>query len=325
MGLERLAEADLLAPLTYDARSEAADGSAVEGISYEAALTMIAEEFGRFSPAMAAFVREAVEKRWIEAEAREDKSLITYCTYLPVSKQPRVFTTFTGRFQDVQMLAHELGHAYHFQQVSEQSALAHRVPMSLVEIPSTFADTVFSKGYLARLEDGEGAKAAKTALLNERVNQMILYVWRPFMQFLFERQAVEACRRGEALSATRLDELMIEVQKRVYGERLAAYTPVYWISNNLYYLTDRTYFNYPYTFGYLFSAGLYAVAMEQGELSPEQYDALLQDMGRMSVEDLARKHLGADVTEEAFWQQAFDLLYADVEAFLAVTEARRRK
>jgi oligoendopeptidase F len=40
----------------------------------------------------------------------------------------------------------------------------------------------------------------------------------------------------------------------------------------------------------------------------------------MTVEELASKHLGVDLTQPDFWQSAVDLAVADVEQFLRMTE-----
>lgn len=47
--------------------------------------------------------------------------------------------------------------------------------------------------------------------------------------------------------------------------------------------------------------------------------ALLRDTAVMNVEDLAMKHLGEDITKEAFWQKGINLCIADVEEFLELT------
>lgn len=48
---------------------------------------------------------------------------------------------------------------------------------------------------------------------------------------------------------------------------------------------------------------VYARALEEGESFAAKYDALLQDTGRLMVEDLAKKHLGEDMTTVEFWQK----------------------
>jgi oligoendopeptidase F len=80
------------------------------------------------------------------------------------------------------------------------------------------------------------------------------------------------------------------------------------------------FYNFPYTFGYLFSLGIYAKALEEGTAFEEKYIALLKDTGSMQVEDLAMKHLGVDLTKEDFWQKAVQLTVQDVEEFLEATK-----
>ncbi|MDZ7543224.1 oligoendopeptidase, partial [Clostridium perfringens] len=66
--------------------------------------------------------------------------------------------------------------------------------------------------------------------------------------------------------------------------------------------------------------GLYARALQEGEAFAEKYDALLRDTGSMTVEDLAQKHLGVDLTKPDFWQSAIDVTLQDVQQFLEMTK-----
>ncbi len=62
--------------------------------------------------------------------------------------------------------------------------------------------------------------------------------------------------------------------------------------------TDEPFYNFPYTFGYLFSVGIYARAVEEGPAFEPKYLNLLRDTGRMTVEEQAALALvGADVAE----------------------------
>ena len=40
----------------------------------------------------------------------------------------------------------------------------------------------------------------------------------------------------------------------------------------------------------------------------------------MNTEDLVMKHLGKDMTKEAFWKQGIDIMVDDVNTFLELTE-----
>lgn len=49
----------------------------------------------------------------------------------------------------------------------------------------------------------------------------------------------------------------------------------------------------------------------------------LRDTGRMTVEELAQKHLGTDLTQPDFWQNVMNLVIADIEQFLEMTETTK--
>ncbi|KJD55172.1 oligoendopeptidase, partial [Bacillus amyloliquefaciens] len=92
--------------------------------------------------------------------------------------------------------------------------------------------------------------------------------------------------------------------------------PYFWASKLHFYITSVPFYNFPYTFGYLFSLGIYAQALKEGAAFEEKYIALLKDTASMSVEELAMKHLGADLTKRDFWEAAIQPAVRDAEALL---------
>ena len=46
------------------------------------------------------------------------------------------------------------------------------------------------------------------------------------------------------------------------------------------------------------------------------YVQFLQDTGKMSVEDIVKKHFRADLAKKKFWQEAIDVAIGDVREFL---------
>ena len=67
---------------------------------------------------------------------------------------------------------------------------------------------------------------------------------------------------------------------------------------------------------------IYAKALEEGEGFEQKYMALLRDTAVMSVEDLAMKHLGEDITKQEFWAKGVALCVKDVEEFLELTSVK---
>jgi oligoendopeptidase F len=138
-------------------------------------------------------------------------------------------------------------------------------------------------------------------------------------RYLFETRFY-ADRQAGPLGVQQLDELMVQAQKDAFKESLATYHPLFWASKGHFYMTGAPLYNFPYTFGFLFSAGIYARAMAEGPGFEQKYVDLLQDTARMTVEDLAQRHLGVDLTQPAFWEDAVRIALADVVEFLGLTE-----
>src|SRR5699024_5711211 len=134
-------------------------------------------------------------------------------------------------------------------------------------------------------------------------------------RFIFEVNFYKEREKG-FVSAGRLNELMVEAQKEAYQDSLDEYDPNFWASKLHFHITGVPFYNFPYTFGYLFSLGIYAHAKKKGGSFEEDYIALLRDTGRMPVEELAEKHLQVDLTKPDFWEEAIALCVEDVEEFL---------
>ncbi|MDC9217559.1 oligoendopeptidase, partial [Clostridioides difficile] len=103
-------------------------------------------------------------------------------------------------------------------------------------------------------------------------------------------------------------------------DALDEYHPQFWASKLHFYIADVPFYNFPYTFGYLFSLGIYHKAQAEGASYEDKYIALLQDTGSMTTEQLAEKHLGVDLRKADFWEEAVALAAKDVEDFLTLTE-----
>jgi oligoendopeptidase F len=305
LGVDKLSWFDVAAPI----------GTTHKQISYDEAAQFILEQFGRFSGKLADFAKQAFEHAWIEAEDRPGKRPGGFCTSFPVSRQSRVFMTFAGNAQNVSTLAHELGHAYHQYVMNDLPAMAQNYAMNVAETASTFAEMIVADAAVRNASSDE----ERLVLLEDKVQQTVTFFMNIHARFLFEKNFYEARKNG-LLSVDDLNRLMLEAQKLAYRDALAEYEPHFWASKLHFYITTYPFYNFPYTFGYLFSLSVYARAIQEGPGFAEKYDALLCDTGRMTVEELAQRHLGADITTVEFWQTAVDLAVADVEEFLRLTE-----
>jgi len=77
-----------------------------------------------------------------------------------------------------------------------------------------------------------------------------------YARYLFELEFY-AARRNGPLTVAQLNSLMEAAQKRAYRNGLGSWHPLFWASKLHFYLTTVPFYNFPYTFGYLFSAAVY--------------------------------------------------------------------
>ncbi|MFG6117076.1 M3 family oligoendopeptidase [Halobacillus sp. MO56] len=306
LGLDKLSMYDIGAPI----------GETEQTMSYDEGAAFILEQFRKFSPKMADFAKMAFENRWIEAEDRSGKRPGGFCTSFPDSKQTRIFMTYSGTASNVATLAHELGHAYHQHVMNDLPILNQGYAMNVAETASTFAEMIVADAAVKNAK----TKAEKLALLEDKVQRSVAFFMNIHARFIFETRFYEERKQG-MVPTDRLNELMVDAQKEAYQEALGEYDPYFWASKLHFHITGVPFYNFPYTFGYLFSLGIYAKAIKEGEGFEDKYISLLQDTGKMRVEDLALKHLGVDLEDEAFWEDALQLCIADVEEFLSLTGA----
>ncbi|WP_024122788.1 M3 family oligoendopeptidase [Bacillus halotolerans] len=306
LGLEKLNWYDVEAPI----------GSAGKEYSYDEAANLIVSQFSTFGRKLPAFTEKAFRDRWIEAEDRSGKRVGGFCTSFPDSGESRIFMTFSGSASNVSTLAHELGHAFHQEAMLNVRPLNRSYAMNVAETASTFAEMIVADATVNQAE----TKEEKLVLLEDKVQRSVAFFMNIHARFLFETRFYEERKRG-IVPADRLNELMEEAQKEAFCGALGEYHPLFWASKLHFHITRVPFYNYPYTFGYLFSLGIYALALEEKNTFEEKYIALLRDTASMTAEYLALKHLGADITKRDFWENAIKLAVQDAEAFLQMTES----
>ncbi|WP_071394654.1 M3 family oligoendopeptidase [Bacillus tuaregi] len=308
LGMEKLSWQDVDAPVALgDAKPPS--------FSYDEACDFVIENFATFGPQLAQFAQHALENRWVEAEDRPKKRPGGYCEELPEFQESRIFMTFTGSSSDTSTLAHELGHAFHSYVMRDLPNLNRGYAMNVAETASTFAETIISNATVANAK----TKEEKISLLNTKMENAIAMFFNIHARYLFEKSFYEERSEG-IVSEQRLNELMVNAQKEAYCNSLSSYHPHFWCSKLHFFIDDIPFYNFPYTFGFLFSLGIYAEFLKEPKEFEEKYIALLRDTGSMKVEDLALKHLGVDLTKPAFWEAGIELMERDVEEFIRLTD-----
>lgn len=301
LGVQRLAWHDVEAPLPFSEEPET---------PFQEAAEFIIRDFHEFSPAMGVFAQEAFEKRWIEAEDRSGKRPGGFCASFLSAQESRIFMTYSGTMMNILTLAHELGHAYHSYEVREQPIFAQQYPMNVAETASTLAEIVVINGWMRHSEDPK----VQLTLLDMKLQRAVMFLMNIHARFLFELDFYHERQKGFVLPH-RLNALMEQAQRQAFGEELSEWHPHFWVAKQHFFITEVPFYNFPYTFGYLFSQGVYA-HLKDHSTRDQEYAALLRDTGRLPVEELANRHLGIQLQEPDFWEKALKLIEEDISAYL---------
>ena len=307
LGLDGLDWGDLRAPVA----------TVSHRIDYADAQDLVVRQFGVFSQDMADFAERAFAGRWVEAEDRAGKRPGAFCTGLPISRQSRVFMTYGGGLNSVLTLAHELGHAYHNHTLMDINPARRRVTSILAETASIFAETLLRNAALTQAS----SDAALLDILEKDLADAVGLLHNIPVRYEFER-AVHVLRAQGPLDPDALREKMVELQRAWYGPVLRRPHPMFWAEKLHFYISHMPFYNFPYTFGYLFSSLVYAHAQRSGKGWAASYVALLQDTGSGTAEEVARKHLGVDLRSPDAWMPVLDAIAERVDRFTKLAAAR---
>ncbi|WP_248625926.1 M3 family oligoendopeptidase [Enterococcus cecorum] len=283
--------------------------------TFDQAADFIVENFKKFSPKMSEFAQMAFDKAWIEAEDRPGKRPGGYCTSLPKSQESRIFMTYGESVNEVSTLAHELGHAFHSHVMWDLPTLNQDYAMNVAETASTFAELIVADATLKEAKTDE----EKINLLDVKLQNAIAMFMNIHARFIFESNFYAARQKG-LVATDEITRLMVEAQKEAYINGLGSYHPHFWAAKLHFFIDEVPFYNFPYTFGYLFSLGIYAKASQHADGFEDQYIALLRDTASMTTEELAKKHLDTDLHQATFWQAGIDMVLKDITTFMELTE-----
>ncbi len=266
--------------------------------------------FRGFSEELYEFAKKAFDNRWVDFEPKAGKRSGAFCSGIYPIKESRVLTNFNGNIKDVNTLAHELGHGFHGKQLTTESILNNTYPMPLAETASTFCEEVLKNELLKSISDEE-----KLSFLSFSILSAIQVTVDILSRYYFETEFFNR-RKDHELSVDEIKEVMLEAQKKSYGDGLdnELLNPYMWLNKVHYYYAERNFYNFPYAFGLLFSLGLYSIYEKKGKAFIDDYNNLLKATGKMKIADVC-KLVDVDVRSKEFWKMSLDKIVASIDEF----------
>jgi pepF/M3 family oligoendopeptidase len=292
-------------------------GKLDKNYTYEEAKQIVNESFYGFSKRLGDFSTRAFNENWIDVYPKKGKRGGAFCSNQQQIKQSRILTNFTGSLSDVSTIAHELGHGYHGDVISDEKPLNWGYPMPLAETASIFCETIVTNNLLSKLSnDDEVLSVLEIALQGD--TQVIIDI---LSRYFFETKLFE--NSTGPISKNQMKTWMIEAQKEAYLNGLDHDNlhPYMWLNKGHYYSAGLNFYNFPYAFGLLFGKGLYAKYLENKDEFLRNYDKLLMLTGKASVEDVAMS-MGIDVKDKAFWHQSLNEVVKDIDKVISLFQKK---
>jgi oligoendopeptidase F len=268
----------------------------MRNVKWAEAKDTVLTAYGAFSPKMAEIAERFFDERWIDAPVRPGKAPGAFSHPTTPSAHPYVLLNYQGKPRDVMTLAHELGHGVHQVLAAPNGALMAPTPLTLAETASVFGEMLTFRKLLANTR----SKKEHKAMLAAKVEDMINTVVRQIAFYTFER-AVHTERKNGELTATRIGELWLDVQRESLGPAIEIKPGYETFWCYIPHFIHSPFYVYAYAFGDCLVNSLYAVYENAAEGFAERYLAMLAAGGTKHYSELLAP-FGLNARDPAFWQ-----------------------
>jgi pepF/M3 family oligoendopeptidase len=285
--------------------------TANEKISYKDSQNLIISSFKNFSDNLGDFAKKAFDEKWIDAEPSSKKSNYAISVDIFPIKESRIMTNFSGNYIDTSILAHEIGHAYHSYCLKDEELLNTDYPIPIAETASIFCETIINNELINNVEAED-----KITILERHISDVAYYIVEMYGRFLFECELFKK-RKSGILSVEELNQIMGKSMEKVYGNTINKNTinEYAWVNNAGFYMAGSEFLNFPYTFGVLFSKGLYAEYLKNKKDFVRDYNKFLKLTSTNNIYDVA-KFMNIDIHSREFWEGAVKIIEIYIEEFI---------
>jgi len=271
-------------------------------ISWPEAENTVLSAYRAFSPELAAIGEQFFESRWIDARVRPGKAPGAFAHPTVPSAHPYLLLNYQGRLRDVMTLAHELGHGVHQVLAAGQGALMADTPLTLAETASVFGEMLTFRALLARETDPQ----RRRIMIAGKVEDMLNTVVRQIAFVTFETRVHDERRDGE-LTADRICEIWLEVQRESLGPALSLDDPYRYYWTYIPHFIHSPFYVYAYAFGDCLVNSLYAAYEDAHQGFAERYLQLLRAGGTLRHRELLAP-FGLDAADPAFWSKGLSVI-----------------
>jgi len=272
LGLDNLLYPDIEAPL---------DPAFNPPVTYEEATRIILEALSVMGPEYVKIMRTALTERWVDWASNIGKSTGAFCSS-PYGGNSFILVSWAGTMRNVLILAHELGHAGHFQLANKHQRLVNTRPsMFFVEGPSTINELLVGQHIMAQNPDPRMKRWVIMQFLSTYHHNFV----RHLLEGELQRRIYALAEKGTPITEVTLSTTKGEILEQFWGGEveITEGAKLTWMRQPHYYMGL-----YPYTY----SAGLTAATAmaqsikEEGQPAVERWLTALKAGGTLKPLEL---------------------------------------
>ncbi|HYG56629.1 MAG TPA: M3 family metallopeptidase, partial [Symbiobacteriaceae bacterium] len=281
LGLDTMLYPDIEAPLDPGFNPE---------ITRDEGAKMILEALAVMGPEYSKIMRTALSERWVDWADNVGKSTGAFCSS-PYGAHSFILVTWAGTMRNAFVLAHELGHAGHFQLAQRNQRLVNTRPsMFFIEAPSTINELLLAQHIKRQNADQRLHRWVNMSLLATYHHNYV----RHLLEGELQRRIYAIAEQGKPITEKTLSETKGQILGDFWGDCVTVDegARLTWMRQPHYYMGL-----YPYTY----SAGLTcatAVAQaiaEEGQPAVDRWLSALKAGGTLKPLELM-KLAGVDMS-----------------------------
>lgn len=262
LGVDELHMYDVYVPIVKDYDMD---------VTFEEAKEIVLKGLAPMGEEYLSHLREGFANRWIDVYENKNKrgGAYSWCAY---GVHPYVLLNYQGKLDDVFTLAHEMGHALHsYYSNANQPFVYAGYRLFVAEVASICNESLLIRYLLDRCED----KQEKCYLINHFLDQFKGTLFRQTMFAEFEMMMHRMYAQGEALTAERICEVYLDLNKKYFGTDMVSDPQIAleWARIPHFY---TEFYVYQYATGFAAAIALSDKILHEGGPAVEAYKSFLK-------------------------------------------------
>ena len=289
-------------------------GSFDKTYDIEEGINIVSQVYSHLDPEFGEMFQSFLDRGLLDANPRKGKLDGAACYSAMPHLPPFFYQNYHGKLRDLMTLAHEAGHATHYEYSRKaQNALQHDVGKGLAEVASTFFESFVTDEVIAQLDD-----SSKLAFLVSELDAHISAIHRQIALYNFETELHQQFRKSMNISQKEIGNLFLKHMGSYMGDGVSLDKGsenwwVYWSHIRMFFYV------YSYASGQLISKALRHEVLSDKSFV-EKIKVFLSAGQSKSTRDIFLD-IGIDIADKAFWHKGL----AEIETELIVAEELAKK